>query len=83
MLFFYCTLPCLWIAVQGLFKEAQRLMWQALLCAREKQDAFFLVVGALGEVLRGSGNRRNAEQVLRGALRQDALPSNVSRMFFL
>lgn len=70
------------IVVQGLFKEAQRRMWQALLCARDKRDAF-LVVGDLGEVLRGSGSRRNAEQVLRGTLRQEALPFDVSRMSFL
>lgn len=60
----------------GLFAEASRLVWQSVLVADGKIEALNMM-GDLGEVLRGSGNRRDAERVLRTALLQEDLPAAV------
>lgn len=61
---------------QVLFDEAQRREWQAILCTESKQEAFRLM-GDLGEVLRGSGDRGDAEKVLKSTLREENLPIDV------
>lgn len=62
--------------ISGLFKDAQRLIWQAALRA-EGEIEVLGVLADLGEVLMTSGNKRDAELILRSALRNENLPASV------
>ncbi|CAM9227107.1 unnamed protein product, partial [Pylaiella littoralis] len=61
--------------VRRLFKDAQRLIWQAALRA-EGEIEVLGVLADLGEVLMTSGNKRDAELILRSALRNENLPAS-------
>lgn len=63
-----------------LLNEAQKLIWQAVLCAGGETEALG-VLGDLGEVLMTSGNKREAELVLKSALRNENLPASVRSIY--
>ncbi|CAM9162002.1 unnamed protein product, partial [Ectocarpus sp. 13 AM-2016] len=52
------------IDISGYFKQAQQFVWRAVLCAKAGREVY-LILGDLGEVLRGSGALQDAERVLR------------------
>ncbi|CAM9422999.1 unnamed protein product [Ectocarpus fasciculatus] len=66
------------IDIPGLFEQAQKFVWRAVLCARAGREVF-VMLGDLGEVLRGSGALRDAERVLRSALQSNSLPTHARR----
>ena len=72
------ALPLIDHNAKGLFEQAQKFVWRAVLCAKAGQEVF-VMLGDLGEVLRGSGALRDAERVLRSALQSNSLPTHVRK----
>ncbi|CBJ29250.1 Tetratricopeptide TPR_2 repeat protein [Ectocarpus siliculosus] len=66
------------IDIAGYFEQAQQFVWRAVLCAKAGREVY-LILGDLGEVLRGSGALQDAERVLRSALQSNSLPTHARR----
>ncbi|CAM9448041.1 unnamed protein product [Ectocarpus sp. 12 AP-2014] len=66
------------IDIPGYFEQAQQFVWRAVLCAKPGREVY-LMLGDLGEVLRGSGALQDAERVLRSALQSKSLPTHARR----
>ena len=66
------------LRLSELFYQAKQLIWQAFLSAKEEKEAFS-VLGDLGEVLMTSGAKKDAESILRSALRNENLSTVVRK----